>query len=324
MRTSRSLLATALLVSCFAASVAGQSEINRPCTAVAPDANRRYCYSIAEAIAVGLPRLGIAFSSGNPVPGAASTLGERVGSMPRLSGDARITLLSLELPPIGRMNASPEIGATLLTLNIDASVGIFGGIALLPTVGGFASLDLLGSIGTMALPEDEGFDTGRVHSWALGARLGILRESFTAPGISITGVYRRLGSPSFGDRQLQSQDAYFEANSLRVQSLRAVVGKRVLGLGALAGVGIDRYQSEVSFGQGGSGQPRFDFQVPDFETSRFNAFGSLHWTTLIVSLVGEIGWQSGGDELTAPLPAGQSTATGQGTLYGGLAVRLAL
>jgi hypothetical protein len=38
-----------------------------------------------------------------------------------------------------------------------------------------------------------------VVAWALGARVGILRESFTAPGVSVSAMYRSIGSFSYGD-----------------------------------------------------------------------------------------------------------------------------
>ena len=36
-------------------------------------------------------------------------------------------------------------------------------------------------------------------SYGVGARLGLLRESFTMPGISVSLMYHRLGTVSYGD-----------------------------------------------------------------------------------------------------------------------------
>ena len=66
---------------------------------------------------------------------------------------------------------------------IDASVGVLQGLSIFPTVGGLGSIDMLASLGFAAPPDGEGFD-GSLISWGLGAKLGILRESFTLPGLT--------------------------------------------------------------------------------------------------------------------------------------------
>jgi hypothetical protein len=185
----------------------------------------------------------------------------------------------------------------------------------------------VGSAGIVPVPEDNGFDTGTITSWAIGGRIGILRESFTAPGVSLTGLYRRINDVSFGDRVLTGNDSYFDAEGMSALSLRAVVGKRVIGLGLSGGLGYNRYSSDVLIGvnnPGGSGPARFDLPRTDLTNSRVIAFGGAQWTTLIVSFVGEIGWQSGGDDFGAPLPAGRTVPEDNGAFFGTLAVRLAL
>ncbi len=311
----------------FPAAVTAQQELAQRCAGIPVDPTRRFCNLLAEAIEIAQPRIGLALTGGNPLPGAASTLGMRLGALPRVSVAARVTGVKLDLPPIEDFNSNTDIDAFLPALNIDAAVGVYSGLSLLPTVGGFASLDLVASVGTVPIPNDDGFQTDRATSWAVGARLGILRESFTAPGISVTALYRRFGDISFGDRQLVAADAYFESSGFRVLSLRGVVGKRLLVIGATAGLGYDRYQSDLAFGvsnPGIVGPARFDFRQDDFASDRVTAFGSLQWTMLILSIVGEVGWQSGGDEFLAPLPSGRSSASEKGAYYGSFAVRVAI
>ena len=301
-----------------------QNDLTARCTGVPNDPGRRFCNLIAEAIEIGQARVGIVFTGGNPVPGAASTVGMRIGKLPRVAVGARLTGVGMDLPPLADFNGGSEIEDFLPSLNIDATVGIFEGIGLLPTVGGFASFDLIGSVGTVGISEDEGFSEGRVSSWALGARLGILRESFTAPGISVSGMYRRISGQSFGSQQLAPEDAFFDIEGLRVLSLRGVVGKRIVVLSALAGVGYDKYNSDVSFALNNpslTGPSRFDFSVEDFSNDRLTAFGSLYYTVLVLSVVGEAGWQSGND-LGVPLPAGRTSLAEKGAFYGSLIVRV--
>src|SRR5207253_5684532 len=111
--------------------------------------------------------------------------------------------------------------------NLDASFGVFTGFGLLPTVGGFLSLDLLGSAGILPAPTSKGF-SGSARSYAGGARLGILRESFTAPGISGSVMYRRIEHITYGDAQFTARDAYFTLGGFNTVSLRGVISKRLL------------------------------------------------------------------------------------------------
>ncbi|HSJ10798.1 MAG TPA: hypothetical protein VK928_12820, partial [Longimicrobiales bacterium] len=172
------------------------------CTAASRDPVRAFCENVADAATMLQPRVGIALSGGNPVPGTASTLGMRLGSMPRISLTARVTAADVDLPAVERMTDSADVSFPVGSIAADVSVGLFSGVSLLPTVGGFGSIDLLGSVGIIPLPRGEGFDNSAPLTWAAGARVGILRESFTAPGVSVSMMYRRLGDVTFGDSTL--------------------------------------------------------------------------------------------------------------------------
>jgi hypothetical protein len=318
-----------LLVLGLPAVVSAQETLIQQCNAqISNDQTRRFCHLVVEAIEIGQPRVGITLAGGNPVPGASSTLGMRLGAVPRVSVGARATAVRLELPPIASQGSTAEIDAFVPSINIDASLGVFSGFSLLPTVGGFGSLDLVGSFGVIPIPEGEGFSGDSPKGWGIGARLGILRESFTAPGISITGMYRRLSDFNYGDRTLAgSQDSYFEASAMRVLSLRGVIGKRILVLGATAGIGYDKFKSDIAFGVDNPsllGPPRFDFSESDFANDRTTAFASLQWTLLVLSIIGEVGYQSGGDDFPGDLPSGRTSTSDKSAYYGSLAIRLAI
>ena len=295
------------------------------CATVTADPTRRYCNAIVHTMQIAQPRVGLAAAGGNPVPGASSTLGMKLGAVPRVSFGARVTSVKLEAPGIDAITSNNDIDARMNAIQLDASVGIFSGFSLLPTVGGFGSLDLVVTLGRVSMPDDHDFPSD-VTNWGLGARLGLLRESFTAPGVSITGMYRGLGDIQYGDRNSATPQAFFELGSPRMLSLRGVVGKRIVAIGVMAGIGYDRITSDASFGTTFLSLPpaQAAFAEDGFKTSRTAAFASAQWTLLILSVVGEAGWQLGGDEFTAPLPTGHESMTENKPFFFSLALRLSI
>ncbi|MGH7445087.1 MAG: hypothetical protein ACREKM_09435 [Longimicrobiales bacterium] len=315
-------LAAACLLAGSAGGVHAQNSLTARCTEQAPVADVDFCNTIAQAIEIAQPRIGIAASAGNPTMGTSSTLGMRIGSFPRIAIAPRVTVAALDLPPIAQRNGD-EIGALVPAIGVDAGVGVFSGLAMFPTVGGFGSLDVYGSLGRVLLPGDEGFDGG-ITTWALGAQVGILRESFTAPGISVTGTYRSIGDISFGDELVTDSDAHFALDGLRAWGLRGTIGKRFLLFSATAGAGYDWYESDVLM-RFATDDPSLEgsrtIETAEFGSRRFTGFGNLAFTVVIVSVVGELGWQQGAGPFTGP---GASDLLEKGGWYGSLALRLTL
>ena len=296
------------------APVQAQSLREQCGTDLPPDAAAR-CHSLADA-AVTLPdRVAIAAAGGNPVAGTASTLGMRLPGSPRWSIALRSTIARASLPAIGDERA---FSPTLWSVNADASVGLFNGINLLPTIGGFASIDVLASLGVLSVPDDDGFESSSPLTWALGTRVGILRESFTAPGVSVSAMYRSLPDVSQGPMQ----EAVFRGTDQSVLSVRGTVGKRVLGIGFTGGIGYDRTRSDVqaafSDPDVGPGEPP-DALREEVTSGRTSFFGNVSYTLLILNMAAELGWQADGDR-----PAGAHRDTGKGGPFGGIAVRLAI
>ena len=322
LRCAAGVLATLVLLP---SALRAQGRLLQQCAGISTNATRLHCNMVVEAIEIAQPRFGLALAGGNPLAGSASTLGMRLGSVPRIAAEARITGVKADLPPIERIGSSNDIDAFVTALNLDATVGLFNGFSILPTVGGFLSFDLLASAGLVPLPEDDGFNKN-ASAWAVGARLGVLRESFTAPGLSLSATYRWVGDVDFGDRTLQTDQAYFTSSGFSVRSLRAVVGKRLLFLGVSAGIGWDRYKSDVELGVANPGilTPRFDFTEDGFETRRVVYFGALQYTLLVMSLNLEGGYQTGGDRFTAPLPANQNSTAQNKAAFLSLALRLTI
>lgn len=298
-------------------------QLRSQCASASRAEVRVFCENIADASAILQPRIGIVLSGGNPVPGTASTLGMRLGTLPRISLGGRVTAAHADLPAIERLTSTSDVKFPVGAISVDASVGIFSGLSVLPTVGGLGSIDLLLSAGTIPLSRGEGFDDDAPFSWAAGARLGLLRESFTAPGVSVSGMYRSIGDITYGDPALADRDAFVEINDLRVISLRATAGKRLLGFGLTAGAGYDRYTSDVSATVRDATvlQPTRVLEISEsgISDSRASVFGNASFTLLILNLAAEIGWQDGAKPATGASPKLEKRG-----LFGGLAVRLAI
>ncbi len=293
-----------LLITSFAFALstpaAAQNSLQDQCPA-----GNDFCRRMGNAAEIAQVRTGIGLSGGNPVLGASSTLGMRLGAVPRLTVAGRLTGVQLDVPDVRDPTSSGDVGNLARSLNLDAAIGVFSGISLLPTVGGFGSVDVLASYGRLSLPDE--FAHNNLDSWALGVRLGILRESFTAPGIAVTGMYRNVDGMTFGSffGPADGPGTYFLVRDSKVWSARATVGKRILMLGAVAGIGYDKYTG----GAEAQSADVFHITTDDFNHNRTTLFGNLSWTMLLLNLVAEGGVQNGGDD---------------NTYYGSLAVRLAL
>lgn len=283
----------------------------------------KFCGNVADAITILQPRIGMAATGGNPVSGTASTLGMRIGTMPRISLGLRVSAAEADLPPVERQSSNDDVSFPIGSVSMDVSAGVFPGLNLFPTVGGFASLDLLASAGFMPLPSGEGFDDSAPFTWAGGARVGLLRESFTAPGVSVSAMYRRLGDATYGSPTLTDRDAYFTLEDQHVISIRGTAGKRVLGVGLTGGVAWDRYTSDVAGSVRDSDPVAGAFELPfaqdELTQTRTSYFGNVSFTLLILNLAAELGWQEGGESVED----GSDRLSKRG-VFGGLAVRLAI
>jgi hypothetical protein len=310
----RSLALLAVLLGAGDARVQAQSMRDQCGPGLSPS-SEMLCHSLADA-AVTLPdRIAIAAAGGNPVAGTASTLGMRVPGSPRWSVALRSTIARATLPPIGDDEAFTP---TLWSMNVDGAIGLFNGVNLMPTIGGFASIDILASLGVLSVPEDDGFERSTPLTWAIGTRVGILRESFTAPGVSVSAMYRSLPDVSQGP----FAEASFRVADQSVVSLRGTVGKRVLGIGFTGGMGYDRTRSDV---QAAFSDPDVVLGLPprilseEVTSGRTSFFGNISYTLLSLNMAAELGWQADGDR-----PAGAHGDTGKGGLFGGISARLAI
>ncbi|NJD17811.1 MAG: hypothetical protein FIA95_00785 [Gemmatimonadetes bacterium] len=254
---------------------------------------------------------------GSEVSGSAGTLGRRLGATPRISVGARAAFAHLGLPDLADPGSEPSREATFLVPAIHAGIaaGVFDGFFVLPTVGGVLSLDLLASTSVLFLPTADGFD-GKASAWSVGARLGILRESFTLPGVAVSVSRRDRGPIRFGD-PMGAGGGAVEADPT-VTSVRATVGKDLLSVGLLAGVGWDRYGGSLTLLPTGVDP----VSEGSFEHSRTLYFGGAALNFLILQLSAEAGWVRGPGAVTGYRGAPHDPS--KGSAYGSLAFRLTL
>jgi hypothetical protein len=323
-RTLRRRLAQAVLVILVALAHSGRASAQQDVAQLAAscaggDAGlQSVCLEGALAAQAAHAGVGLLAAGGAQVPGAASTLGRRFGGTPRFSVSLRGNAVLADLADIRDGGASD--GRSFFGIGTQGSLalGLLDGFSLLPTIGGVLSLDAFATAGVLGLPGGRGLDPNP-FTWGFGANLGLLRESFTLPGVTVSAARRGIGEVRLGERA--AGDAVETRVDPSVTSLRGVVGKDLLAVGVLAGVGWDRYESDgtlaVSGPQGVAGQANLD----GLRSDRILYFGGASLNLLLLQFSIEGGWAGG---LDGPeRPAGRYDP-GSGTPFFALAGRLTL
>jgi hypothetical protein len=277
-----------------AAPAGAQSDLGGYCAVFANRATEP-CVTGRLVMAGVHPRIGLGLFGGSPVPGTASTLGMRLGSTPRFSVSGRLVLVPVEVPGTA---TSPAGEASLMPgFSTQGTVGLFSGWSPLPTVGGVLAVDAIVRASWLHVPGQDGgsggFDEGSAWGLAGGLRVGILRESFTLPGVSITGSYGRSTSLTYVD-----PSGFETRGRIGDWNATAAATKRIGPVGVTAGAAYDRYTAELDFGYGlDSASPSTTL---DGSVGRWSAFTNVSWTFLILHGSLEAGWQ--GDPDGADLP----------------------
>jgi hypothetical protein len=288
-------------------------DLTARCVAESPTADElALCADAIAAIQLAQPELGLAAAGGNPVLGTASPIGTKFRFIPRVYFGGRMNFAWGQIPDVigypddpGQPIAVRDF--SIFSPQLDLSVGLFDGFKLGSTLGGLASVELLGSLGPLVLPSGEGFRND-VTAAGLGARIGILRESFTAPGLSVSGEYQWTGRIQYGDVAAGS-DAQFGID-LNVTSFRAAISKSFVSIALALTLGWDHYQSDVDLtvtDSGGQLVPIIPSSAREsLGAERWSAFVDVSYIVLFLNIVAEVGWQestklttSRGDELTA-------------------------
>ncbi|HYW10954.1 MAG TPA: hypothetical protein VE871_03330 [Longimicrobium sp.] len=330
----------------FAAPLAAQNDINTVCGTV-PAQARDECAIVAQAVDAAQPQLGILMAGGNPILGTASTGGVRLGLIPRVSFTGRVNVVAARLPDIRELEGgeAQEFAVPAPAVGANVSVGVTQGFSLAPMIGGFGAIDLLGSVSVLPLSLLDDFGDN-AFSWGAGARVGLIRESFVTPGVSVSLMYRDLGDVTFGEvcegtetpsplapadpnrRACASGGDFGEIDfGLSNWSGRAAVSKRLLGLGLTAGVGYDKFDTDANFAFGtpvvAGAREIYRFNDVAVDNDRWSAFLDASFTVLVASLVAEVGWMQGADAIQG-FPSTSDFDPGQGTWFGSLGARLSL
>ncbi|MBD0320160.1 MAG: hypothetical protein ICV87_07500 [Gemmatimonadetes bacterium] len=348
----RTLAAALALAIAAPASLAAQTDIDNVCDEFSGNANlQSRCASVAQAVDAAQPQLGILMAGGNPTLGTASTGGVRLGILPRVSAGLRLNVVFARLPDIREEDSangevSPDkFSVPAPALGANVSVGVFPGISVAPMVGGFGAIDLLGSATVLpvSLAGVDGLEKNPV-SWGAGARIGLLRESFITPGVSVSVMYRRMGDIQFGDvcegdegPAVGGSDASCTGEGdfgeidfgLSNVSTRAAVSKRLLGFGLTAGVGYDRFETDANLAfrapsvTGNTARPVYRFSDVQVDNDRWSAFLNGSFTLLVGSIVAEAGWMQGQEPISG-FPARSDFDPKEGTFFGSIGARLSL
>lgn len=295
------------------------TKLAQSCTAAGgPEAS---CTETAVTAAAAQGFTGLLAGLGSEVPGSASTLGRRIGLTPRIAVGLRTAVAHVAMPDLVDPNGPPSRKTSFLIpmAEVDVTAGVFNGFRLLPTVGGFLSLDVLGNASFIFLPSGEGF-AGRVTAYTLGARLGILRESFTLPGVSVSVSHRDIGTVRLNTSSAGAVPAVWLDPF--ATSVRATVGKDVKGVGVLAGVGWDWYGGHARIRLTDPSMNTFEGSVGQLRQYRTLYFAGASMNFLILQLSTELGWAEGFDPVVGY--QGNPFDPTAGTFFGSVAFRLTM
>jgi hypothetical protein len=311
-------VALGLLLNSWGSGLSAQTTEQRATACAAGGGDPAACAAAAVSARQVIAQIGLMTSPGAEIPGEGSTLGRRLGGMPRIAAWIRGAAQPVSVPEPADPNGPEEASAWTPTLQAGLALGVFDGFQLLPTVGGFLSLDVVGHTDFLFLSDGSGF-ADRVDVLSFGARVGLLQESFTLPGVSVSITRRLSGDAHLGD--IAAGDAVEVVTDPSITSFRLTVSKDFLALGFLAGVGWDDVSGDTRLVvPDGLGDPILS--DGGFEASRRMFFGSvskqlgiLAWATV------EAGWAEGFDPVAGYVGAFDPSGS---TLFGSVSLLLKL
>ncbi len=282
-----------------------------------------YCHRAGLSLEGARAGVGTAATLGSETAGSASTFGHRLRRSPRIALSGRVGMTRSTMVGIpegyGSTGGTSEETLYVPTIHFVGTVGVLNGFSPSPTVGGVLSLDLMGSSHGLFPSKDLGFPKG-LWAWGLGARLGILRESFTLPGITLSAARRWMGSTTIGE--LDGSNPAEAAFDLEVTSFRGTIGKDFLGVGLLAGMGWDRLGGEASLRARVSPTgPETLANASDLSSKRLVYFLGGSMTFLIAQVSGEIGLSDPRNQALTSEPDGRCFPSGR-VVFGSLAFRV--
>lgn len=278
----------------WAPALAAQSPAERAASCVSAGGDPALCAAGVVSARQVAGQIGLMAGPGSEIPGEGSTLGRRLGGMPRVAAWVRAGIHPFGVPAPVDPNGPDDQSTWTPSVQAGLGLGVFDGFQLLPTVGGVLSLDVVGQASFLFLSGGSDFD-GHASVVSVGGRVGLLRESFTLPGVSVSVVQRFSGVVGLGETT--GGDAVELLTDPSVRSLRVTVSKDLFALGVLAGVGWDDIASDTALrvSDGGAGSALSDGSLDASRKLYFvsvtKQLGVLTWMTV------EGGWATGFDTL---------------------------
>ena len=241
-------------------------------------------------------------TAGGPLPAGPSTAGHRMQGSPRIIVDLGATWATFRHPDLsqsGVESGSAETRSFLAGARLTGVAGIFDGFSLRPGVGGVLAMDAVGHLTWVRVPGSPVPHGSRV-GWGGGVRLGLFRESFSLPGVTLSGVFQRAGELQFGTEQRTGALAVLEPS---VTSVRVIVGKDLWPIGLSAGMGWDRYRGKgriaVRRVQGLAATDLVGTGAGPGELSmnRQYLFGGVNLTWVVTQIAAEVTWAREGSPI---------------------------
>jgi hypothetical protein len=286
------------------------------------------CQKAIDLLQVAAPQLGATLTGGNAVLGEHSSL----RGLGHFSLGLRANALQSSLPRIDEHTPSLtgaqvddyEVRKQWIAAPVlDAAIGIFRGI---PFAGTYAlGVDALVNVAYIPSVDEGDFSLDVPDGslkFGLGARLGVLAETFVTPGISVTWLQRDLPTVNVQGRVAGDE---LNVRNVRVSTTawRVVAGKNLSVFGLAVGGGQDRDDTradvQVSINQL---QPAVTSNViaARQDLTRNNIFASIALNLPALRVVGEVGRASGGSLATYNTFAGHRADDAQS--YASLGLRV--
>ena len=184
----------------------------------------------------------IADGVGSETAGSSSVIGRKntEGLVSRnFSVSLSTSVVKGETPSLGVLRSGQNMKNGLDIYGIKATIvaGLFEGLTISPGVRGILGLDILGSFSSQFLFWGTELPSKKMGMGSLGVRLGILRESFSVPGITVSFVRQFESAMEVQSPRTDHTDLLIKSESTR---LRATIGKDLGGFSVLTGVGWNR------------------------------------------------------------------------------------
>ncbi|HVX88939.1 MAG TPA: hypothetical protein VG940_08440 [Gemmatimonadales bacterium] len=291
-----------LTLALLAAPAVAAAQSNPQCTPYNTYAQaENLCNAAVDATHYFHPLLGLAISGGNPVVGSFKTF----GGLGHLSIGIRATAFEASVPDLsydGSTATVPEgdklpLGAP----TIDAGLGLFNGLS-----NGMLSVDLLASvvavptnIDNLSVDPDASTIGDFAYHVGWGARVGVIRQAFPIPAVTVSYMKREIPTVQFGD--VPGGDNYSYRIGVESKSLRATVGYNMPILSIGVGLGKDTYTGDatIQFDNPDPSNPGTETINIGLDQKRTTLFADVGINLGPLKFAGEVGMQTTNDLKTA-------------------------